>query len=105
MGFGDPPAVDPDYLEEFGLLAFAGFEPIRVPVLPLEQPGAEKVHAYTRLYVGHRRSSRVKDLIDLVLITSVAAFDAGHLRRAFRATFAARDTDPIPMALPVPPPD
>lgn len=82
VGFGDPPVADPDVLEGPRLLAFAGFEPIRVPALPLERHVAEKVHAYTRPYPGQRRSSRVKDLVDLVLIRSAAAVDAGRLREA-----------------------
>lgn len=105
VGFGDPPVADPDVLEGPRLLAFAGFEPIRVPALPLERHVAEKVHAYTRPYPGQRRSSRVKDLVDLVLIRSAAAVDAGRLREAIGGTFAQRGTHAVPTALPPPPPD
>ena len=52
------------------LLGFAEITATNVPVLPLEQHIAEKFHAYTRTYQGGRRSSRVKDLVDLVLIAS-----------------------------------
>jgi len=64
---------------------------------------AEKVHAYTRSYAGGRPSTRVKDLVDLVLIPSLFAFEAGHLRTALDATFAARGIHPVPAALPPPP--
>lgn len=104
VGFGDPPVPAPDYLPGPNLLGFAGFDPIAVPALPLEQHVAEKIHAYTRPYSGLRRSSRVKDLIDLVLIRSTAAFEAGPLRRAIGATFATRATHLPPTARPPPPP-
>lgn len=45
VGLGDPPVLDPDVVDVPGLLAFAGFPPIRVPALPLERHVAEKVHA------------------------------------------------------------
>jgi hypothetical protein len=37
------------------------------PTLPLELQIAEKVHAYTRTYGTDASSTRVKDLIDMVL--------------------------------------
>jgi predicted nucleotidyltransferase component of viral defense system len=103
VGFGDPPVPAPDYLPGPNLLGFAGFDPIAVPALPLEQHVAEKIHAYTRPYSGQRQSSRVKDLIDLVLIRSAAAFEAGRLRQAINTTFATRATHSPPTALPPPP--
>ena len=103
IGFGDPLPVEPDYLQGLGLLAFAGVPPITVPALPLDRHVAEKVHAYTRTYEGERSSSRVKDLVDLVLIPSAAAFDAGHLYQAIRGTFQHRRGHAMPQALPPPP--
>jgi hypothetical protein len=84
------------------LLSFAGILPAEVPTVPLQQHVAEKVHAYTRIYAGGRVSSRVKDLVDLVLIPARFAFEAGRLRRALDATFAARAIQPLPSALPPP---
>lgn len=103
IGFGSAPGTPPELLRGTGLLAFAGIAPIRVPALPLEQHAAEKVHAYTRSYEGGRRSTRVKDLVDLVLIRSSAEFLAGRLREAIEATFAHRGTHPAPTQLPPPP--
>jgi len=57
------------------------------------------------MYAGDRRSSRVKDLIDLVLIRSAIAFNAGNMRQALATTFAGRATHPLPAALPLPPAD
>ena len=86
-------------------ISCAGVEPIAVPALPLELHVAEKVHAYTRTYAGQRPSSRVKDLVDLVLIQSHAVFEAGCLRQALLVTFERRGTHAVPTALSPPPLD
>jgi hypothetical protein len=103
----DPPAgVEPDRLRGPDLLAFAGIDPVDVPALPLEFAVAEKVHAYTRSYGDRgRTSTRVKDLVDLVLVAGEATVDAGRLREALDATFKRRTTHPLPQRLPVPPAD
>ncbi|MGH2558964.1 MAG: nucleotidyl transferase AbiEii/AbiGii toxin family protein [Thermomicrobiales bacterium] len=102
IGFGDRLVGTPDRLRGPDLFHFAGFEPIEIPALPLEQHAAEKVHAYVRTY-GQRENTRVKDLIDLVLISSAADFEARRLRHALDVTFTTRGTHPIPPALPSPP--
>lgn len=104
IGFGNPLPLNPDRLRSPGLLSFAGFEPVEVPALPLEQHVAEKVHAYTRSYRLDQSSSRVKDLIDLILIPSTARFEAGPLRHAIVDTFARRGLHDPPQSLPLPPP-
>jgi hypothetical protein len=104
VGFGDPVVTEPDIVRGPDLLSFADIAPIEVPTLPLEQHIAEKVHAYTRQYAGGMLSSRVKDLIDLVMVSSLFAFSAGRLRQALRAIFVARGTHPLPTVLPQPPP-
>jgi len=105
IGFADPIATAPETLRGPDLLRFAEIEPIAVPAVPIAQHVAEKMHAYTRMYASDRRSSRVKDLIDLVLIRSAIAFEAGRLYEALHATFAGRATHPLPAALPPPPAD
>jgi hypothetical protein len=85
------------------LLAFAEVEPIRVPALSLDQHVAEKLHAYTRIYASESSSSRVKDLIDLVLISSFAAFQVNRLRQALDRTFDSRGSHPLPPLFPQPP--
>ncbi len=52
-----------------------------------------------------RQSSRVKDLVGLVLIRSSATFEAGRLRQALQMTFEGRGTHALPAALPTPPVD
>jgi len=63
------------------------------------------VHALTRRYGADQPSSRPKDLIDIVLISELAQFDAGRLREEIRALFEHRATHPVPAALPAPPKD
>jgi hypothetical protein len=103
VGFGDPVVADPELVRGPDLLSFADIPPAEVPALPLEQHVAEKVHAYTRTYVGGRPSTRVKDLLDLAMMGSLFSFRAGRLRRALEATFGARDTHTLPSVLPAPP--
>lgn len=103
VAFGDPLLGTPETVKGPGLLEFADINAPVIPVLPLEQHVAEKVHAYTRSYGQGKASSRPKDLIDLVLIGSFARLDANRLRTALEGIFAARGTHPLPQALPDPP--
>ncbi len=102
VGFGDPTVGDPEMVRGPALLQFADILPVEVPSLPLDQHVAEKVHAYTRSYAGSH-STRVKDLIDMVAISSLFTFQAGRLRRALEVTFSYRGTHPMPTAFPPPP--
>ncbi len=93
VGFGNLLTAQPERLRGPDLLGFAEVEP----------HVAEKVHAYTRVYAGGRANTRVKDLIDLVLIPLLSPFQAGRLRNSLAETFSARGTHPAPSALPPPP--
>jgi len=105
VGFSDPLGWKPDRLRGPNLLAFAEMEPVEVPVIPLAQHVAEKVHAMTGTYGGGMPSSRAKDLVDLVLISYVAAAETTALHEALVVTFAARKQHALPSAIPVPPTD
>ncbi|HET7037133.1 MAG TPA: nucleotidyl transferase AbiEii/AbiGii toxin family protein [Thermomicrobiaceae bacterium] len=105
VGFGDPFPESAEILRGPELLRFAEIDPVEVPALPIEQHVAEKVHAYTRSYAGQHPSTRVKDLIDLVLIQSQMPIAAPVLRSALRSTFEARATHTLPRTLPPPPPE
>lgn len=101
--FSDHPVPFPDLLTVPPLLEFAGVAPIRVPALPLEQHVAEKLHAYTQTYDGNRSNTRVKDLIDLVLIPSFSELNAARLHEAIELVFGDRQTQRTPRCLPDPP--
>lgn len=95
-----------EFVHGRGLLAFAGLESPQVPAIPLTYHIAEKIHAYTRHYgSGGRESTRVKDLVDLVLIATdtTSTCQARDVRIALDLTFAQRQTHPLPAALPAPP--
>jgi len=109
IGFGPPPADrQPRHVDTImgpAVLAFAGIAPIRIPTLSLEDHIAEKLHAYTRGYweAGSVQSTRVKDLIDLVVISSTTPFSAHHLRTALMEVFEGRQGQDVPLHLPPPP--
>lgn len=85
------------------LLAFAGLDPVTLAAIPLERHIAEKLHAYSQTYADGRRSTRVKDLVDLALLAELATFDARALRAAIDQTFDQRAVHPVPTQLPPPP--
>ena len=103
VGTGDPVVEPAEILETPDLLAFAGIDPVRVPAYPLSQQVAEKLHAYSRPFPRGQRSSRVRDLADILLIASEARLDGAKLHEAIRQTFEVRSTHAIPPELPLPP--
>lgn len=105
VGFADAVVLPSEIVPGSSLLVFADIAPIEVPVLSLEQHVAEKLHAYTRTYSDHRTSSRVKDLIDLVVIQAMREFEAGRLRQAIESIFDGRATHPVPFEIPASPTD
>lgn len=92
-----------DQLTAPDLLDFAEIEPAQIRAIPLEQHIAEKLHAYTRRYRDDEPSSRVKDLIDIVLMSELASFEFTRLRDSIVRTFDERETHKLPTALPAPP--
>ncbi len=106
VGFDAPAPEQVDLVPGRNLLAFAGIAAVPIPTLPLPLHVAEKLHAYTRVYGdGRHASTRVKDLVDLVLIATSSTLRAGDLADALTRTFTRRDTHPLPEALPKPPGD
>jgi len=76
-------------------LGFAGIDSAEFPAVSPEEQFAEKIHAYTLTRVG-RENSRVKDLIDLVLLIEHTKLNAARLPKAIRETFQRRKTHEIP---------
>jgi predicted nucleotidyltransferase component of viral defense system len=104
IGFTDTIPAHPDPIRTSDLLVFAGIEPIELPTLPLAQHLAEKVHACTRTYgASARRSTRPKDLVDILLIAASEPIDAKALRTALETTFSERRRHELPSSLPAPP--
>ena len=83
-------------------LAFAGVRSRTVELIDINRHAAEKLHALTRSY-GDRRSTRVRDLVDLVLLLENDYLDDDRCRAAVRTTFLQRATHKLPGDLSDPP--
>lgn len=103
VGSGDPVTGPAEMLEMPSLLTFAGIPPVMVPCYPLTQHLAEKVHAYVRPRATGE-STRVKDLVDIILIAEHATINGPALSTAIQATFRAQGAGEPPTSLPAPPP-
>lgn len=79
-------------------------EPFDMPAIDVHRHLAEKFHAYSRVYAHDRPSSRVKDLVDIVLLAESGLVAPASLARSLRTVFAERETD-LPSGLPPPPGD
>jgi hypothetical protein len=84
-------------------LDFACIPTPEVKMIAREQQFAEKIHAYT-LPRGSA-NSRVKDLVDLVLLIGDGQLDQRKAAQALRLTFERRDTHVLPAILAAPPQD
>jgi predicted nucleotidyltransferase component of viral defense system len=104
VAFSEATPVQAEPLFGASSLKFADVAELQLPVVSLEQHVAEKLHAYTGTFgQDERESTRVKDLVDLVLIGELAEVDAKHLRHALETTFERRALQPLPNAIPPPP--
>ena len=101
VGLGDAAASEPEWITGHELLSFAGIPPARIAMVPLDQQFAEKIHAYS----FPRQSSRVRDLVDLVLLIENGLPEPKQIIRALENTFTRRDTHPLPTKLAPPPED
>jgi nucleotidyltransferase AbiEii toxin of type IV toxin-antitoxin system len=101
LGVGDEVLEPLESIEGEDWLGFAGFPAVVVPALSVEQHWAEKFHAYTR--PRETPNSRVRDLVDLVLILEHEAPATERVSAAVDATFQRRGTHPVPEIVPEPP--
>lgn len=104
VGLGDVVLDQPDWVEGSSLLSFAGIPAARVALYPVAQQFAEKIHTYTFPWQD-RDNTRVKDMVDLVLLVDSELLEPDRVKRALRATFETRGTHPLPERLPTPPTD
>ena len=102
VGLGDPKLGEPAWVEGDSFLNFAGIPAVRIPVVPAAQQFAEKIHAYTFPWQD-RDNTRVKDLVDLVLLVHSGLLEAAQVRQALQETFRLRATHPLTAELPKPP--
>jgi hypothetical protein len=91
-----------ELLEGQDWMGFAGIAPSKVPAISREEQFAEKFHAYSLPREG-RPNSRVKDLVDLLLLIESGTLDVDRVGQCIEATFRRRDTHPVPSSLEPPP--
>ncbi|HXT00075.1 MAG TPA: nucleotidyl transferase AbiEii/AbiGii toxin family protein [Elusimicrobiota bacterium] len=103
VGIGDAIVSAPEWMPGHDLLSFANIPPVRIALLPREQHFAEKIHAYT--VPREATNSRVRDLVDLVLLIQKGLPETATVARAVDATFIRRKTHAVPAVLPAPPVD
>lgn len=101
VGIGDVWIEPHDELELKNYLHFAGVETPKIEVISIEQHFAEKIHAYT--VPRESENSRVKDLVDLYLISKNEKLDSALLKKCLEDTFKRRDTHALPSELKAPP--
>jgi hypothetical protein len=101
IGIGDDLIEPTDEIEGEGWFDFAGLPRPEFRMISREQQFAEKLHAYTRPRTV-RDNSRVKDLVDLLLLMRTQ-MEPRRLRENIERTFAHRATHPIPPELAPPP--
>ncbi len=104
VALSEPSSIQAESLFASNSLDFADVTALQLPVVSLEQHVAEKLHAYTGTYgPDGRESTRVKDLVDLVLIGELGELDAEHLSHELATIFEGRASQPLPDAVPSPP--
>jgi len=103
VAIGDAVLDDPVWVKTGPLLDFAGIPSVSIAVLPSPTHFAEKIHAYTRpRKIGI--NSRVRDLIDMILLLDEGMGDPEAVRQALSSTFLRRNTHPLPKVLDAPHP-
>lgn len=102
VGLGDVPATAMEWVTGEEMLRFAGIPPVRFAIVRVERQMAEKLHALTKPR-GRAANTRVKDLVDLVLLLDRGQPDTITVRAAVLATFRQHQTHAIPEALQAPP--
>jgi hypothetical protein len=101
VSIGDGWIDNQDNLEPRDWLAFAGISPLGFPATTVEQQLAEKIHSYT--LPRQKPNSRVKDLVDIVLLTRNFNINKERMAESLKRTFKLRKTHSIPDELSTPP--
>ena len=91
-----------EVIEGSDWLGFAGIASPSLYMIPREQQFAEKLHAYTLPRQG-TVNSRVRDLVDMVLLIHSGTLAKAKVAEAIRVTFDRRKTHSLPKTLPIPP--
>lgn len=101
VGMGDAIIQPIEWLQGRDWLEFADISSVRFPTISKEQHFAEKLHAYTRPRSGE--VSRVKDLVDMVLLIQAGSMNPQKVTEAMSTVFKVHDSHKLPTQLPSPP--
>jgi len=101
IALGDYMPAELEIAEEPDWLSFAGIETARFNMIPRAVQFAEKLHSYTLPRAVP--NSRVRDLVDMLLLIKEGKLDKSNLKQALAAVFARRKTHELPARLDVPP--
>lgn len=104
VGIGDVALAPFESLHGKDWLSFAGIPVSNFTAISREQQFAEKYHAYT-LPRENRPNSRVKDLIDLILLIETEGLNSQATLDAIKITFERRKTHDLPAITPDSPAD
>lgn len=102
VGIGDAVMEPLEVIEGRDWLGFAGIASPSLYMIPREQQFAEKLHAYTLPRQG-AANSRVRDLVDMVLLIRSGTLAKAKVAEAIGVTFDRRGTHAVPKVLPQPP--
>lgn len=83
-------------------LGFCGIPSPNFAMISAEQQFAEKLHAYT-LPRQDRINTRVKDLIDMVLLIQMRPLNLNNLKQVVERVFRIRETHTLPQNIEAPP--
>jgi hypothetical protein len=97
IGAGDVIIPPLETLRGRDWLAFAGIAAPRMSTISPEQHFAEKLHAYT--LPRTRPNTRVRDLVDMVLLINSGKLHKNRTAKALEQTFTRRKTHPVPAEL------
>jgi hypothetical protein len=95
IGVGDIVMEPAEIFYSRDWLGFAQIPPATVTAISREQQFAEKIHAYTLPRI-QSSNSRVRDLVDMVLLVRSNQLIPEKTREAILGTFNRRSTHPIP---------
>ncbi len=104
VGIGDAVMEPLEIIEGRDWLGFAGIASPSLYLIPREQQFAEKLHAYTLPRPG-AVNSRVRDLVDMVLLIQSRTLANAKIAEAVRVTFDRRRTHTLSKTLLHPPTD
>ena len=83
-------------------LKYCGIDAPKMRMISVEQQFAEKLHAYT-LPREQKQNSRVKDLIDMLLLKELRPIDRRRFKDTLQKVYGARGTHTLPENLGPPP--